>query len=431
LFDDNGAYLDAQLPPQYSGQNVTYTIEIKDPSTSPPSHVTTITGSTSSGQIQEDWVGSYYDDGKTVYSGDTVTATFNVTFPDNTVATSTKTLTRAVSNEQGDGFDFAYMYTPTNSYGPLLWDFGYYDGFYGYIWFAMLDPVCTLLTPREASGGSDSPDYYTSGFNRYNDQDFAGSIGDPGYLEIRDDVTDPGNGLFKDMTNGVTKNFYCNAHGTATEMTASQFGFQPMARIKSSEVADRLGNHYYPPNGRNGGLHPSNPYRFVFLDGCETMSLSWRRAFGIFPKWARNWAARHYHVKEQAFVGWKRKMTMWLAGSYDPQTHALRYNESVDVAWSYGRTLGNDFYYDWIYGATLAQCLNHAVSPNDGNCPLSVPYYQGKIITVFGVGPWGTYRHEELVPWTSDICVVGHSGLTRHGVQEKMDGFYPDPDDHP
>src|SRR5262249_36414302 len=98
MFDDSGAYLDAQLPEP--GAN--YTIQLYDPSTTPPTFIKGITNSTSTGMIQEDW-DLTYDDGVTVFAGDTVNAVFHVDILDPASGTSTKVLNRLKGNEQGNG----------------------------------------------------------------------------------------------------------------------------------------------------------------------------------------------------------------------------------------------------------------------------------------------------------------------------------------
>jgi hypothetical protein len=446
LFDTNGAYLDAQMPAQYVGQNVTYTIQINDPSTTPPTPVKTITGSTSSGMIQENWDATY-NDNVTKFTGDTLTAVFNVTLPDQTSSmrtkisaassdqtssTRTKTLTKLVATEQGttgkaQNFDFIYMYTPPNNL--LAFDFGDYYGNPGNVWLGMLDPVDTLLTPQTVSGGS--PNNYDSTFNTYDSEDFPGEIGDPGYCDSRYEITNSTVGLYPNLANGATRNFYCHAHGNHTRMASytPDARTAPAAYIDCLEVGNALSNHWYALNVSSGGLHQLNPYRFVFLDGCSTESVPWQRAFGIMPYWAGT-AARTYGLGPQAFVGWATTNSDWLGGAYTTNG-TLIYDDSVDSAWSYARTLGNNFYYQWIRGVPLASCIYNASNPTDGSCPLTVPQYQNQTVTLSGIGPWGSYNHTSKITYTSQIYVVGHSGLTRYRYDASQDNIYHDPNDHP
>ena len=70
-YDENGGVLYAQL----TEPDATYNIELK---TTSGGHIKTITGSTSSGVIQENW-DLTYDDGVTTFTGDSVDAVFSVT----------------------------------------------------------------------------------------------------------------------------------------------------------------------------------------------------------------------------------------------------------------------------------------------------------------------------------------------------------------
>ncbi|MEI8042377.1 MAG: immunoglobulin domain-containing protein, partial [Verrucomicrobiota bacterium] len=113
MFDDAGAFLDAKL----FVQQADYTIDLYDPSTTPRTHIMSITNSTSSGMIQEDW-GTTNADG-TAFTGTTVQAVFSVTPSGSANALPgkpSKVLTRPAGalSEWGPNFDVAYMYTPTN-----------------------------------------------------------------------------------------------------------------------------------------------------------------------------------------------------------------------------------------------------------------------------------------------------------------------------
>jgi hypothetical protein len=429
LFDANTAFLDAQLPAQYAGQDVSYTIQLNDPSTTPPTPLKTITGSTSGGTIQETW-NLVEDDNVTAFAGDSFTATFSTAFPDSTTGKNTKTFNKVVTTEQigqHDGFDFVYMYMPTDN--SLAFDYGKYYGNEGYIWLAMLDPVDTLLSPQTVSGGSGN--YYTSSFNTYDDQNFAGQPGAPGYCDSMYEITNSTGGLYASMSDGNTKNFYCKAHGNAVSMASytPNASTTPSCAIYSSKVADILGNHWNPRNGKNGGLRVTNPYRFVFLDGCSTASVGWRRAFGIMPIWASSQSAI-YHLGEQAFVAWATTNTTWIGGV--STTNGSDYNASINLATAFARNLANDFYYNWMNNVPLASCIATASNPQDGSAPFPVPQYKNQSFTVSGndfLGPYNYYFKTNT--WTSPIYVIGHSGLMRYGNKPEQDNQYHDPADHP
>jgi hypothetical protein len=395
MYDDTGAYLDAQLPQQ----DATYTIQLYDPSTTPPTLINTITNSTTDGMIAENW-NLTYSDGVTLFTNDTVDAVFNVTLSDPASGTSTKVLHKLVTNEQGNGFDFAYFYTPTN--GSLAGAWGDFSGNYGEVWEGMQAVVDTLLTPQEAGGGS--PYNYGSSFDNYtgegnNTHGNGLSEGWPGYVSSRSVVTNSG-GLYSSMADGTTKNFYGYGHGTVGNSGSGKYlasyNYSGNAYISSAEVANLLGNQFH----NVGGLWTKNPYRFVFMDGCATMDTKdWRRTFGIFPLDAPNQAARN-KVGPQAFVGWAKEH----AGNYSTADLAEAYTETLD-----------GFYDDWMSQAPLAECIQSASDPHFYNCPLPVP--GNEIVKDIN----GNRFHGE----TSPIYVSGHSGLTRNGVNTTWDNYKP------
>jgi hypothetical protein len=404
MFSSSVAYLDAQLPQQ----NATYTIQLYDPSTVPPTLVNTITGATTNGMIEENW-NLTYSNGVTMFTNDTINAVFHVSLSDPLTGTSTKTLSWLKTKELGNGFDFVYMYVPTN--GAMAHefddDFGNNDGA---VWMGMQNVVDTLLTPQEAGGGS--PNNYTSSYNNYtgegnNTHGNGLSLGWPGYTSSRTMVV---SNLFPSMVDGTTKNFFCQSHGSSfilSDYTINAF-------ITTGDIAYLLGNHFVSRK-----LIASYPYRFVFLEGCATASDKWwRRAFGIFPLDAANLAGRN-NVGPQAFVGYAHDHTDWLVwGADDDET------KDVSVAWT--ETL-NNFYDLWNQGIPLADCIATAATPTENMAPLPVP--QNKNVTVEGLNPetLEDYSYTFQGIETSKIYVVGHSGLTRSSVNTTLDNYYVAP----
>ncbi|MGH7990452.1 MAG: hypothetical protein ACREDS_09730, partial [Limisphaerales bacterium] len=365
-----------------------------------------ITNSTSSGMIQEDW-NLIEDDGVTVFTNDTFNAVFHVDLLDPGSGTSTKTFHKLVTNEQGNGFDFMYVYTPTN--GALASDFGV-DG---QIWNGMQVVVDTLFMPVTAGGGHD--DHYDSSFNYYtseggNTHGNGLTQGWPGYVNDYPTLTNNSNGLFPTMRNGTTKNFYCYAHGSGTAIG----NYSHSVTLFSSGVGDLLGNHY----NTKGGLITKNPYRFVFLDGCSTASTkNWRRAFGIFPLDAPNQASRN-KVGAQAYVGWAADHWGWLNFQNDSSA-------ALNIATAYTETL-NNFYNLWMNQVPLANCIATASAPAANSAPFPVP--QNAKITIHGTDPYGSgYSYAYTNVMTSPIYVIGHSGLTRSSVDSQYDNAYPAP----
>ncbi len=393
VYDDTGAYLDAQLAPQYVNQNVSFSIQFQDPSSSPPNQVLyTVSGSTSGGAIQADWQGLTCQDGSH-FSGQTFNAVFLVTPPSGGPVQITKTLNKLVTNEQGNNFDLFYVYMPKDN--TLATSFG--SG--GDVWNGMLGAVNTLTMPNNGF------DVYNSSFDHYycyycppGQQPY------PGYITSRTTISTT---LFADMVNGVTKNFYCKAHGSGNWL-GNKAGDVFM---NSDEVGSLLGNIYKI----KGGLRTKNPYRFVFLDGCSTASArNWRRAFGIFPLDSPNIAGRN-KVGPQAYVGWADEHTGWMDAGSSAGTTA-----DAAFAKGYTQTL-NNFYTDWMSGRTLRECLDNASKSAPNTCPLPVPANKNVTMTLGGV----EYIVTGVI--TSKIYVVGHSGLTRGSLVVDEDGRYPAP----
>jgi hypothetical protein len=400
MYDDSSAYLDAQLPVQ----NASYSISLFDPSTTPSTLISTITNSTSNGMIQEDW-GVTNSDGS-AFAGSEVDAEFDVTLQDGSGqaiahASLLKQMAKIVTPERiaanaRDGFDFVYFYTPTNNLQAYQFNHGEID--------AGMQSVVDVLTQPSWPW-----DVYYSYFDLFT---WAGNTsGYAGYIQSRTSgFGSVLNNLYPDMANGTTKEFFGYGHGSKTGLACyAPTNTVPSVYMASFEVGTVLGNHVVT-TGKPKGLIPTDPYRFVFLDGCSTASSpDWRQAFGIMPFWATNQAAR-YHLGPQAFVGW--------AGE---KSDMLGYEGSVygnDVPVAYTETL-QYLYIEWMNGTPLAQCIADASNTNVVACPLPVP--EVKTFKVDGV----TYTNT----WPSKIYIVGHSGLTINGLNSGFDNLYVSPID--
>ncbi len=443
-FDDNGAYLDAQLPSSFAGQNVNYTVQIFDPSTSPETLIKGITNSTSNGMIQENW-DLTYDDGVSVFTGASVDAVY--TIDDNNtsgtlapnIATAQKPHHRPMPRQnitetvgQHDGFDFTYMYTPSN--GAMIHEFDSDNGGDdGAVWLGLQNVVDNLISPPTASNGGNS-DYYTSGYNFYtseggNNHGNGTSEGFPGYIGSMDDLTNSGHGLFKDLTNGVTKNFFCYAHGNDGGMACYAPSNQsPSVSIRAYSnwgtgpgIGDMLLNYSANGNSTNGTpglLSVHNPFRFVFMDGCDTASgWQWRSAFGIYPLYLASQSAARYKLGPQAYVGWAASFSGWFNETDDS-------DNSVALAEAYANTL-NNFYEEWMLNIPLDQCIAVASRKNVLNtAPFPVPqngkdYHFKGTATINGF-PYD-YDFTSTNNETSKIYISGHPGLTRSGLNQSAD----------
>lgn len=193
--------------------------------------------------------------------------------------------------------------------------------------------------------------------------------------------------------------------------------------ILASKVADILGN---------SKKTVTNPYRFVFLDGCETgLGNDWPRAFGIFPK--HNSVAARCKLGPQAYVGWGGKSSAWTGGSYDRTNPdgsvdegSFNYSASQAMAWAYSQTLST-FYWEWQWGTPLAQCIADASVADGVQLPLSVRHKPNrfKISSLTGPAPsGGGYEIWITQNYMPPIYVIGHSGLTRTTIKSEYDGCY-------
>ena len=89
---------------------------------------------------------------------------------------------------------------------------------------------------------------------------------------------------------------------------------------------------------------------------------------------------------------------------------------SEHVAVSYTETL-QLFYFDWMNGASVYECIKEASDRTRVNCPLPVPentngFVDNRLIRIV---------------YKSKIYVVGHSGLTISGLKPQFDNQYVAP----
>lgn len=392
MFDDSGAFLDAKL----AVTNADYIISLYDPSTTPATLIKTITNSTSTGIIQEDW-NLTLADGLTLYTGATAQAVFSVT-PQSALPPPRdpkKLITKAQGSlsEWGANIMVAYLYTPTNS--DLA--FSYASG--GSIWNGMQGLVDVLVKPVWPYN------VYHSYFNRYL-PDANGEY--PGYITRRTRTTNDSpnlpsitENLLPNLTNTANKTFFCYSHGSGKRL---ENGYNTVF-MEADEVSKLLGNKR---SGTN--FVTQNPYRFVFLDGCSTASTKdWANAFGIYPL---NDPAARNKVGPQAFVGWATNIADWMGGTQD----ALA-NE--DVSRAYTRTLMN-FYLDWMNNIPLAQCIASASVLKPQQAPFPVPGNERPQVVVDN-------EPYNCIVTTSKIYVEGYSGLTINGMNSSQNNIYAPP----
>jgi hypothetical protein len=371
-FDSSGAVLYAHTP---TCPNANYTIELRDPNNPSSPHIKTFTGSTSSGVIQTNW-DLTYDDGVTVFTNQAVDVVYSVTLLDPGNGTNTQRLNQTPGVNTTGQFDFAYTLNPS----PILQQYGDY-------WNQMQSACDTLLMPVTSGGGHS--DNYVSYFNVYTSENFPGQPGFPGYLSSRSVAT---NLLFY-LSQSFTANCYISGHGNSTYITDGQTnstGHYSGAYIGAGEVATMLTNSWTAAGGPNA----KHPYRFVFLDGCDTaQTMTWAHAFGIYDKGTNG--LPQTIIGPQAFVGWQ--------GLKASIADANGVNDTLANA--YGATI-NRFYLDWINGRPLAVCEADA---ENNILPFPLPVPGNENTSLLSGAP------------TSKLITIGYFGLTRGGV----DPSYP------
>src|ERR1035437_8230383 len=114
------------------------------------------------------------------------------------------------------------------------------------------------------------------------------------------------NELIPALQDPNTRQFYCNSHGSPWALGDSWGD----VTIDCRDLMFKLGN-FIEPSAKIDVV--TNPYRFVFLDGCYTAQIrSWANAFGIFD--LDDELEGRSVIEAQAFVGYGSLMTPWLSG---------------------------------------------------------------------------------------------------------------------
>jgi hypothetical protein len=368
-FDDSGVILYATTP---ACPDADYTIELK---TLSGQHIKTITNSTSSGVISENW--DLTDDNRNTVTNDEVDAVFNVTLLDPATATEHLKLYRVFYYSPVDG-DFTVAYAWDNDY---LANGSMRDA----IENGVVDP---LMSPDE-TGGSGNADPYNSTFNRYT---WSGDLqGDPGYLASADDAAS----LVENLKNVETMNFYFNGHGSPITIgdTPDTGG---EVSIGSGMVANQLGNNSSVTNAANWG----HPYRFVFLDACDTADTrDWAHAFGILDTMTSAQLA-YNPWKVQAFVG-------YIGEPRSPDSD----DEWYEMAETYAV-----FYDLWMNQLNLQECIDTAskTKPFGNSSPITLEF------------PFGKQFNALQVNWPSTNAPVNNFSLKIYGYPWiKRTGFDP------
>ncbi len=404
LFDQSGAYLDAQLPVP----SATYSIQIFDPSTTPRRLLKTIPiKSTSNGMIQEDWVDLACDQGPSPFTGSAFDAVFDITLmaEDGSTPiahdTPTKRHNKIPMFCEGNGFDVAYMYTPRDATLADSFSVG------GPVWVGMQSVVDTLTQPSWV--WPVNTDYYESSFDVFTYWDR--TLGYPGYVTRLLDTYQSAARLVASLGDNTTKNFYCYAHGSPN--TLENYGGS--IKIPAASVASILGNSA----DTTSGILPGNPYRFVFLDGCKTaQDNQWRQAFGIQSLGPPGQAARP-RLWPQAFVGYSADIPDLLGGY--PGKGNINVSQSTALQSAYMATL-QFFFSEWMSGKPLLTCVMNAEKPDPPNRPCPLPSWGVNEITVgppYSSTPFKVNFADN--EFKGKLWIYGHPGLTRSGLDPQAD----------
>jgi hypothetical protein len=366
-FSDHG-YLYADL----AVEDADYVISLHNPAAGPSAPAfRTISGSTGNGVIDEAW--DVTDQNGNAYMGDNVIATFAVTPDGGTPETHSYVITRLdLLQFFGDHFTVAYAWDDTSVHTHMT--------------FAMQNVVDVLLNPFVY--GLNNP--YSSTFNL---ESQGGLGGIAGYCP--DDQSKAG--LLTSLSHSVTRNFFFHGHGSADSIgdgKGTDANPVPNAfNIVSGEIVQVLNNRDYPIGQGRFEYRRNHPYRFVFLDACNTAdTTTFADAFGIrhsidFMELGREPFAA------QAFVGWKGKP---------------RAPEDDDEWDDYGFTLFF-FFSQWMQEVDLQTCIARARERD--------PFGDGSVILDFTLGErFGIYDSgwgKGLFGNTFKIRIYGYPWITR------------------
>jgi hypothetical protein len=369
---NNGAFLYAQLPEP----GATYTIELN---TSSGEHIKTIIGSTSSGEINEHW--DLTDDNGNIYTnGGDIDAVFNISLLDPTTGSHHLALHPQDPGYVSDGnFTIAYASDDGSLATTAIRDC---------IQWGVVDP---LISPPEAGGGG-SLDPYSSTFNDFTSPE---DNGNPGYLSGINDVT----ALTNNLKQVATRNFHFDGHGNETSFGNNQKGAGEV-NITAGDLEELLGN--YPYGTALNGLKRGRPFRFVFLNACETADDdNLHNVFGIYHRLTTADLQKNSQ-NAQAYVGWVNSPRIPLTADdwYDfASTYAVLYDA-------------------WMAGIPLDDCLNMASQkyPFGSVYPITLNWPFGtKFLLPVSVDPSHPITGWARTPNNFYLKIYGYAGLERRG----------------
>jgi hypothetical protein len=310
---ENGAVLYASL----TGTNADYTIELL---TLDGTHLTTITNSTSTGFIMEYW--DLTDDNGNTYTNGPVAAVFNVTLLDPGSGGATQIINGPARGVAEGAFVTACCWDLSSEFQDIQ--------------SAVQNEVNLTLSP--GAFGLSNP-YYS--YNAINDAQGEGYVnGKSGFLSSQADMDSLVTNYLANMS---TRNFYFRGHGNNKRQIGNNIdgpGGIDTDYLKVGLALTNLVSHTGYGTNYNNFIARGHPYRFVWLDACDTANDDgWASAFGIYDTMTANQITQKGGA--QAFVGWVNEPRAPIG----------------DDEWNnYGTMLGV-FYFQWMKGATLNACL--------------------------------------------------------------------------
>ena len=361
-YDSSGATLYASLPEP----DADYTIELLGPT---GEHIKTITNSTSSGEIMEHW-DLTYDDGTNIYTGAAADAVFNVNLLDPATGTHVLKLYTTSSYVPEGTFTVAYAWNNDSIAQGAMRDC---------VQWGVVDE---LIKPTSVGGENDNP--YISTYNSYS---WSGGPGNPGYLSSSSDAWWL---LSNNLVAFATRNFYFDGHGNPTAIGDNKSASDPTSvTLTTGMVGSLLQNRWDP----NDGAWRQHPYRFVFLNACETADdQRWAHAWGIYGHITALQVTQRPEAV-QAFVGW-----------IGEPRGADSASEWYDEAQTYAV-----FFAAWMNGMTLDQCISMASSAQPfGWSGITLNFPLG---TKYGL-PYSLYTANNFA-----ITVYGYRWITRTSYQ--------------
>jgi hypothetical protein len=175
------------------------------------------------------------------------------------------------------------------------------------------------------------------------------------------------------VSNAPTRNFYYFGHGGGRSI-----GGEPGRNtiegdeMSSTDIAAFL--HIFDPT------HPQfHPYRFVWLDGCDTATGDWARRFGMIEKIDVPIGYYQKHkIRPSTFCGWGETLYAMHGGR-------------MDMDFAYYRS---DFAFDWLYlGMTVKDAHADAYNSNPSRNRLS------RSLRIYGYGGLRMNDYNAAADW--------------------------------